>query len=132
MLTQRQRSILDYVAQGYGSKEIALLLGISVNGVKKHVERLLRRYGVSNRPALVMAALVAGDVELHRALGDPARAPAPLEARGALEPSSDQRRTTAVSTRRIPGMSSTVPLSRSTAPLSVIAAVPSGRTASSR
>jgi LuxR family transcriptional regulator, transcriptional regulator of spore coat protein len=70
-LTQRQRSVVNFVAQGYGTKEIAVLLGISVHGVKKHVESLLRRYGVSNRPALVMAALVAGDMELHRALGGP-------------------------------------------------------------
>lgn len=67
-LTQRQRSVLHYVAQGYGTKEIAARLGISVNGVKKHVESLLRRYDVNNRPALVTAALAAGDVEIYRAL----------------------------------------------------------------
>lgn len=83
-MTQRQRSVLHFVAQGHGTKEIAVLLGISVNGVKKHVHSLLRRYGVSNRPALVMAAVLAGDAELNRALVDPASGPeSPLKA-GAL------------------------------------------------
>src|SRR5688500_16904267 len=101
-VTRRQRSVLTFIAQGYGTKEIAVLLGISVSGVKKHVESLLRRYGVSNRPALVMAALMAGDIEPHRALGGP------ISARALWGRSLDHGSSTVASVRPLSGTSSTV------------------------
>jgi DNA-binding CsgD family transcriptional regulator len=56
---------LAYLAQGRATKEIAGLLGISLNGVKKHLDTLHRHYGVTNRVALIIAAIEAGDVELR-------------------------------------------------------------------
>ncbi len=42
------------------------MLGISVNGAKKHLENLRHRYGVTSRLALLVAAVEAGDVQLRR------------------------------------------------------------------
>lgn len=63
-LTARQRAVLELVRLGYANKEIALGLGLSLAGVKKHLEVLFRRYGVSSRVALVVAALDCSDLPL--------------------------------------------------------------------
>ncbi len=54
--TSRKREILDLVADGCATKEIARRLGISTAAVDKHLRQLFRRYGVPNRAALVSAA----------------------------------------------------------------------------
>lgn len=55
-LTARQVEVLELVASGRSNREIALLLRVSENGVKAHVARLLVKFGVPNRAALVHAA----------------------------------------------------------------------------
>lgn len=52
-LTPRQEVILRNVARGRTNKDIAAELGISEQGVKVHVSRLLERYGAENRVELV-------------------------------------------------------------------------------
>ncbi|HVD52461.1 MAG TPA: LuxR family transcriptional regulator [Candidatus Udaeobacter sp.] len=52
-LSARQEVILRNVAQGKTNKDIAAELGISEQGVKVHVSRLLERYGAENRVELV-------------------------------------------------------------------------------
>ena len=52
-LTPRQEVILRNVARGKTNKDIAAELGISEQGVKVHVSRLLERYGAENRVELV-------------------------------------------------------------------------------
>lgn len=52
-LTPRQEVILRNVARGRTNKDIAAELGISEQGVKVHVSRLLERYGADNRVELV-------------------------------------------------------------------------------
>ena len=52
-LTPRQHLILRSVARGKTNKEIAAELGISEQGVKVHISRLLERYGAENRVELV-------------------------------------------------------------------------------
>jgi DNA-binding CsgD family transcriptional regulator len=52
-LTPRQEQILRNVARGKTNKDIAAELGISEQGVKVHVSRLLERYGAENRVELV-------------------------------------------------------------------------------
>jgi DNA-binding CsgD family transcriptional regulator len=52
-LTSRQNVILQSVARGKTNKDIAADLGISEQGVKVHVSRLLERYGAENRVELV-------------------------------------------------------------------------------
>ena len=54
--TTRKREILELVAAGYATKEIAGALGISSAAVDKHLRQLFRRYAVPNRAALVGAA----------------------------------------------------------------------------
>ena len=61
-ITARQKRVIELVRAGCANKEIAALLGITEAGVKKHLEALFRRYSVSSRLALVMAAVDAGDV----------------------------------------------------------------------
>ena len=52
-LTPRQHVILRNVAHGKTNKAIAAELGISEQGVKVHISRLLERYGAENRVELV-------------------------------------------------------------------------------
>ena len=52
-LTARQNVILRSVARGKTNKDIAAELGISEQGVKVHISRLLERYGAQNRVELV-------------------------------------------------------------------------------
>jgi DNA-binding NarL/FixJ family response regulator len=54
--TRRKREVLELVADGYATKQIAARLGISDAAVDKHLRQLFRRYGVANRAALVCAA----------------------------------------------------------------------------
>jgi DNA-binding CsgD family transcriptional regulator len=55
-LTPRQDVILRGVARGRTNKDIAAELGISEQGVKVHISRLLERYGAENRVELVSLA----------------------------------------------------------------------------
>ncbi len=56
-LTQRERQILEHVAEGMTNKEIARALGISPATTKAHVERIIAKLGVSDRTqAAVLAA----------------------------------------------------------------------------
>ena len=55
-LTPRQHVILRNVARGKTNKDIAAELGISEQGVKVHISRLLERYGAENRVELVSLA----------------------------------------------------------------------------
>ncbi|MGH2796515.1 MAG: response regulator transcription factor [Thermoleophilaceae bacterium] len=63
-MTPRQVRVLELVADGCANKEIAARLGISEPGVRKHLERLFRRYRVTNRAALVHAAVQWGDLTI--------------------------------------------------------------------
>jgi DNA-binding CsgD family transcriptional regulator len=55
-LTPRQSLILRNVARGMTNKDIARELGISEQGVKVHISRLLERYGAENRVELINLA----------------------------------------------------------------------------
>jgi DNA-binding CsgD family transcriptional regulator len=55
-LTPRQTEVISLLSEGLTNKEIAQRLGISEEGVKAHVSRLLMRYRARNRVALVRLA----------------------------------------------------------------------------
>ncbi len=55
--TARQLEVLHFVARGHSNKAIAAQLGVSENGVKAHIARLLLKFDVPNRAALVRVAL---------------------------------------------------------------------------
>lgn len=59
-LTERQSQILELLAAGLSTKQIAERLGVSDQTVKWHVARLMRLLSVENRPALIAASIRAG------------------------------------------------------------------------
>ena len=71
-ITGRQRQVLTRIARGQSNREIAGELGITEQGVKSHVSRLLMRHGVPNRTALVAAtrSWSASDAAVYDAMDD--------------------------------------------------------------
>jgi DNA-binding CsgD family transcriptional regulator len=61
-LTVRQWELLRLVAAGYSNAEIARMLCLSEGTVRKHLENIFARLGVSNRTAAVARALPPGDL----------------------------------------------------------------------
>jgi DNA-binding NarL/FixJ family response regulator len=62
-LTQRQREILQLIAEGRSTKEIAHLLEVSVKTVETHRVRLMDRLGIHDVAGLVRFALKAGLIQ---------------------------------------------------------------------
>lgn len=59
-LTERQIQVLSLIRDGLQNKQIASVIGISVSGVKGHVENIFKALNVNNRTACVQAARDAG------------------------------------------------------------------------
>lgn len=59
-LSPREVEILKYVAQGYGNKTIALVLGISEQTIKNHITSILRKLTANDRTHAVVLALRHG------------------------------------------------------------------------
>jgi DNA-binding CsgD family transcriptional regulator len=59
-LSFRQREILQHIAEGLNTKQIAALLAISIKTVEAHRLRLMRRLKIDNVPALVRFAIRTG------------------------------------------------------------------------
>ena len=57
-------ALLELVSVGYGNREIAYRLGVSVSAVKKRLSRLMRVLGVRSRAGLVRAALARGVISM--------------------------------------------------------------------
>lgn len=55
-LTPRQREILELIASGLSTSEIASTLTLSTETVRNHVRSLLRELGVHSRPEAIAAA----------------------------------------------------------------------------
>jgi DNA-binding NarL/FixJ family response regulator len=62
LLTGRQREILQLIAEGLSTKEIASRLRLSVKTVETHRAQLMRRLGVHGVPGLVRYAIRVGIV----------------------------------------------------------------------
>ena len=58
--TTRQIQLLELLAAGQTTKQMAFRLGISQSAVKKHFGALMRSYSVENRIGLLVAVLAAG------------------------------------------------------------------------
>ena len=56
-LSPRQREILDAITRGLTNQDIATMLGISLDMVKKHMTALLQKMNVANRSEAVAIAL---------------------------------------------------------------------------
>lgn len=61
-LTERQREILQLIAEGKGTKEIAYALEVSVKTVETHRARIMERLGIHDVPGLVRFAIRTGIV----------------------------------------------------------------------
>jgi two-component system response regulator NreC len=63
-LTSRERQVLQLVAEGKTTKEIAHLLGVSVKTADTHRTRLMEKLGIHNTAGLVRYAIRRGVIEL--------------------------------------------------------------------
>lgn len=61
-LTKRQREILQLIAEGRSTKEIAQILDVSVKTVETHRARMMERLGIHDVAGLVRLAVRAGVV----------------------------------------------------------------------
>lgn len=59
-LTTRETEVLDLIAEGLSTREIADRLYLSPNSVKTHTRKLFRKIGVSNRTEAALWALAQG------------------------------------------------------------------------
>jgi DNA-binding NarL/FixJ family response regulator len=59
-LTGRQREILQLIAEGQSTREMAEVLGVSVKTIETHRLRLMERLGIHDVPGLVRFAIRAG------------------------------------------------------------------------
>ena len=57
LLTHREEQIVQLLAEGLPSREIAAKLGLSPHTVKNHLFRIYEKLGVSNRSELILYAL---------------------------------------------------------------------------
>jgi FixJ family two-component response regulator len=60
-LTERQTQLMEMLAQGMSSKQIAIALGISIKTVENHRSRLLAKTGAINVASLVRMKMIAVD-----------------------------------------------------------------------
>jgi DNA-binding NarL/FixJ family response regulator len=63
-LTSRQRQILQLIAEGHNTKEIARDLSISIKTVEAHRAQLMERLGIHDVAGLVRFAIRTGLVSL--------------------------------------------------------------------
>jgi len=60
LLTPRQHDVLQYMAEGMTTKEMALRLGVCIRTVAMHVAAIKQRLGASTRAQIVGRAAVLG------------------------------------------------------------------------
>ena len=63
LLTSRQREILQLIAEGNGTKDIAVRLDLSVKTVETHRKDLMERLGIHDVPGLVRYAIRQGIIK---------------------------------------------------------------------
>ena len=59
-LTRREMEVLALIAEGYASKEVARRLGLTLNTVRNHAQRINQKLGASNKTAAVAVATRRG------------------------------------------------------------------------
>jgi len=63
-LTPREKEILNYVAQGYLNKQIAVVLDISEQTIKNHVTSVLRKLNANARTEAVVLGIKQGIISI--------------------------------------------------------------------
>jgi DNA-binding NarL/FixJ family response regulator len=66
MLTQQEARVFELLRNGRSNKQIAALLSISPYTVGKHVQNILRKFGVSNRTQAVLYTSFERDIDVGR------------------------------------------------------------------
>jgi two-component system response regulator DegU len=64
LLTQREKQILNYVADGNTNKQIAHILNISEQTIKNHVSAILRKLNANDRAHAVVLAIRHGWISI--------------------------------------------------------------------
>ena len=64
-LTEREREILKFIAEGYTSREIAAMLSISLKTVLNHRMRMMKKLDIHNRTGLIKYAIHKGLLFIH-------------------------------------------------------------------
>jgi two-component system, NarL family, response regulator NreC len=64
-LTEREREVVAYIAEGYTNREIAEALSISIKTVDRHRENILTKLCLHNRAELVRYAIEKGLISLR-------------------------------------------------------------------
>ena len=64
-LTPREVEVLQFVAQGFGNKEIGDRLGTAVGTVKIHIQNILNKLGASDRTHAVVIAMRRGILHVN-------------------------------------------------------------------
>jgi DNA-binding NarL/FixJ family response regulator len=65
-LTAREIEVLQYVAKGFGNKEIGARLGTAAGTVKMHLQNILSKLGASDRTHAVTLAIRRGIIHIER------------------------------------------------------------------
>ncbi|MDP8988721.1 MAG: response regulator transcription factor [Acidobacteriota bacterium] len=65
-LTPREIEVLQYVAKGFGNKEIGVRLGTAAGTVKMHLQNILSKLGASDRTHAVTLAIRRGIIHIDR------------------------------------------------------------------
>jgi DNA-binding NarL/FixJ family response regulator len=68
-LTGRQREILQMIAEGKSTKEIAFVLDVSLKTVETHRKAVMQRLGIHDVAGLVVFAIRSGLIDIHGARG---------------------------------------------------------------
>jgi two-component system response regulator NreC len=68
LLTQREREILNLIAEGYKDKEIADDLAVTVNAVERHLSNLMTKWNLCNRSSLIDYAFEKGLINTYEIL----------------------------------------------------------------
>jgi two-component system response regulator NreC len=63
-LTDREREVLQLVAEGYTNREIASLLHLSIKTVQNHRAKILRKLDLHDRGELIKYAIEKGIISL--------------------------------------------------------------------
>ncbi len=64
-LTPREIEIIHYLSQGYSTKELASKIGIEVNSIESHKERIKEKLGVKTVIQIVTTAIKKGIIDLE-------------------------------------------------------------------
>ena len=88
-LTRRQRQVLQMVAEGLTSKEIAKILRINLETVKSHRKALMRKLDIHSVAGLTQFAIETGLIRRPGSASDPSPEPDPPEPEYPYTPGTD-------------------------------------------